>query len=80
MERATIAQLGADCTTPVGVRAQCEAGEVEVEAFVGLPDGSEWIRDHVSGAADKPAALGQLLAGRLLAAGARDILDRAASA
>ncbi len=80
VERATIARLGADCTTPVGVRAQFEAGEVAVEAFVGLPDGSEWIRDRVIGAAGKPAALGQLLARRLLAAGARDILDRAASA
>ena len=61
VERATIARLGADCTTPVGVRAQFEAGEVAVEAFVGLPDGSEWIRDRVIGAAGKPAALGQLL-------------------
>jgi hydroxymethylbilane synthase len=48
-----------------------------VEAFVGLPDGSEWIRDRVEGDAGEPAALGALLAERLLAAGARDILDRA---
>ncbi len=80
VERATIAHLHADCTTPVGVRAQFEAGEVAVEAFIGLPDGSEWIRNRVIGAAGNPAALGQLLARRLLAAGARDILDRAASA
>jgi hydroxymethylbilane synthase len=80
VERAAIAHLGADCTTPVGVRAQFEAGEVEVEAFVGLPDGSEWIRNRVIGGAGSPAALGQLLARRLLDAGARDLLDRAASA
>jgi hydroxymethylbilane synthase len=48
-----------------------------VDAFVGLPDGSEWIRDRVEGKAAEPAAAGALLAERLLAAGARDILDRA---
>lgn len=48
-----------------------------VEAFVGLPDGSEWIRDRVEGDPEEPAAAGALLAERLLSAGAREILDRA---
>ncbi len=48
-----------------------------IEAFVGLPDGSEWIRDRVEGDAEEPAAAGTLLAERLLGAGARAILDRA---
>jgi hydroxymethylbilane synthase len=51
-----------------------------VEAFVGLPDGREWIRDRVEGEADDPAAAGALLAERLLGAGAREILDRAEAA
>jgi hydroxymethylbilane synthase len=50
---------------------------LRIEAFVGLPDGSEWIRDRVEGEADEPAAAGALLAERLLGAGAREILDRA---
>jgi hydroxymethylbilane synthase len=54
-----------------------EGGVLVIEAFVGLPDGSEWIRDRVEGEAEEPAALGAALAERLLAAGARDILDRA---
>ena len=54
-----------------------EAPAIAVEAFVGLPDGSEWIRDRVEGDAEEPAAAGALLAERLLAAGARDLLDRA---
>jgi len=78
VERATIAHLGADCTTPVGVRARFDLGRIEVEAFVGLPDGDEWIRDRLSAAAAEPETLGGLLAERLSAAGARDILDRAA--
>jgi hydroxymethylbilane synthase len=54
-------------------------GSLLVEAFVGLPDGSEWIRDRVEGEAAEPAACGAQLAERLLAAGAREILDRAAA-
>jgi hydroxymethylbilane synthase len=58
-------------------RAPDESRSLVVEAFVGLPDGSEWIRDRVAGAAEEPAAVGALVAERLLGAGARDILDRA---
>lgn len=85
-ERAVVALLGATCDTPVGVRATVaeiageepgEAAELHLEAFVGLPDGSEWIRDQVEGDAAEPAAAGGLLAERLLGAGARDLLDRA---
>jgi hydroxymethylbilane synthase len=76
-ERAVVAMLDATCATPIGVHATVEGGRIEVEAFVGLPDGSEWIRDRVEGEADEPGAAGSLLAERLLSAGAREILDRA---
>jgi hydroxymethylbilane synthase len=76
-ERAVVALLDATCATPIGVHAQVEGTRLTIEAFVGLPDGSEWIRDRVEGAAKEPAAAGALLAERLMSAGARDILDRA---
>jgi hydroxymethylbilane synthase len=66
---------------PVGdERGEASAGDGErlrLNAFVGLPDGSEWIRDTVEGDAADPAAAGRELADRLLSAGARDILHRA---
>jgi hydroxymethylbilane synthase len=76
-ERAVVALLEADCTTPIGVHARVEDERLALEAFVGLPDGSEWIRDRVEGEAAEPAAAGASLAERLIGAGARDILDRA---
>jgi hydroxymethylbilane synthase len=76
-ERAVVALLEADCTTPIGVHARVDDKLIAIEAFVGLPDGGEWIRDRVEGEAAEPAAAGALLAERLLGAGARDILDRA---
>jgi hydroxymethylbilane synthase len=76
-ERAAVALLEATCATPIGVHATIDDERIEIEAFVGLPDGSEWIRDRVEGKAATPAEAGALLAERLLSAGARDILDRA---
>jgi hydroxymethylbilane synthase len=76
-ERAVISLLEATCATPIGIRAQVDGERMSVDAFVGLPDGSEWIRDRVEGDAAEPAALGGGLAQRLLATGARELLDRA---
>jgi hydroxymethylbilane synthase len=76
-ERAVVALLDATCATPIGIHAQAEGARLTIEAFIGLPDGSEWIRDRVEAAAEEPAAAGALLTERLLGAGARDILDRA---
>jgi hydroxymethylbilane synthase len=85
-ERAVVALLDATCATPIGVHARVagdaagpsgNAGGLVIDAFVGLPDGSEWIRDRVEGDATEPAAIGAHLAERLLGAGARDILDQA---
>jgi hydroxymethylbilane synthase len=77
VERTVVALLDATCATPIGVHARVEGKRIEVSAFVGLPDGSEWVRDRVEGEPSDPIALGEQLGERLLAVGARDILDRA---
>jgi hydroxymethylbilane synthase len=76
-ERIAVVALDASCQTPVGICARLTGGELTVEGYAGLPDGSEWIRDRVAGDPEQPAALGQALAERMLAAGAGDILRRA---
>ncbi len=76
-ERAAVRLLDASCTTPVGVFARVEGGSLGVDAFVGLPDGSEWLRDRIEADAGEPALAGVQLAERLLGAGARDLLERA---
>jgi hydroxymethylbilane synthase len=76
-ERATVAVLAATCSTPVGVHARVAGDRIAIDGFVGLPDGSDWIRDRVELEAEQPAAVGALLAERLLGAGAREILERA---
>jgi hydroxymethylbilane synthase len=68
-ERDVVARLGASCHTPVGVRAEADGAGLVVRAFVGLPDGSEWLIDEARDAAT--------LADRMRSAGAADLLARA---
>jgi hydroxymethylbilane synthase len=63
-ERTLVAALGASCDTPLGAHAV----DGVLGTFVGLPDGSAWMRDEA------PAAEA---AQRLLSAGAADLLRRA---
>jgi hydroxymethylbilane synthase len=79
-ERAVVALLEATCASPIGVWARREGDALAVEAFVGLPDGSEWIRDRIEGGSAEPALAGAELAERLIGAGARELLDRAEQA
>jgi len=78
-ERAVVALLGATCNSPLGVHASIDltAGGMVVEAFVGLPDGSEWLRDRIEGDSTEPTLLGAELAKRLIDTGGRELLDRA---
>jgi hydroxymethylbilane synthase len=78
-ERTVVSLLGATCNSPLGVHAKVDsrADRMRMEAFVGLPDGSEWLRDSVEGDPAEPTLLGAELAKRLLDTGARELLDRA---
>jgi hydroxymethylbilane synthase len=77
-ERACVARLDASCNTPLGVHAQVgdEDGAIVVRTFVGLPDGSSWLRDETPPCGE-PVAAGALAAERVLAAGGADLLARA---
>lgn len=77
-ERACFTRLEADCSTPIGVHAKCDGTVLRIGAFVGLPDGGEWIRDELDADPTDPEAAGRELAKRLLGAGAAELLTRAA--
>jgi hydroxymethylbilane synthase len=79
-ERAVVGLLEASCATPIGVHAQVDGDRLGIDAYVGLADGSEWIRDRVEGALADPAAAGEELAERLRAVGAGELLERADAA
>lgn len=76
-ERTVVTLLEATCASPLGAFARCEGERIAIDAFVGLPDGSEWLRDRIEADAEQPTLAGAELVQRLLGAGAREILDRA---
>jgi hydroxymethylbilane synthase len=74
-ERELTRALGASCNTPVGAHARAFAdGQLELRAWVGVPDGSAWLSDRLKGGSDD---IGRAVASRMIAAGA-DALLRAA--
>ncbi|MDP2712793.1 MAG: hypothetical protein Q8O56_16405, partial [Solirubrobacteraceae bacterium] len=75
-ERALVARLDASCNTPLGAHAVVGAEGIVLRTFVGLPDGSSWLRDETPPAA-APDEAGELAAERLLAAGGGELLARA---
>jgi hydroxymethylbilane synthase len=84
-ERTVVRSLGATCHTPIGVHAtRTDDDAMRLTAFVGLPDGSRWIRDELElPFMDATSLLGLTVAERMLAAGAADLLaeaERAAAA
>ena len=94
-ERAVVRGLEASCHTPVGVHAVAEGDALRLTAFVGVPDGSRWIRDELASdsalvdaaagdagdarapSSADPSALGAMVAERMLAAGAAELLAEA---
>lgn len=76
-ERALVSALNATCDTPLGALASLKGQTLRLAAYVGLPDGSRWVRDRFEGPASEPAALGASVGERMLAAGAGEILDEA---
>ncbi len=75
-ERALVARLDASCNTPLGAHAEIGDAGIVLRTFVGLPDGSAWLRDETPPAAT-PDAAAALAAERLLAAGGGQLLARA---
>jgi hydroxymethylbilane synthase len=74
-ERTLVAALGASCNTPVGAYAvPAGEGDVTLRAWVGLPDGSVWAEDELTGPAE---SVGDEVASRLIAAGADELLRQA---
>ena len=76
-ERAIAETLSASCQSPVATHAVLSGDKITVTALVALPDGSESIREEITGAADKAHELGVTLGKRLLSNGARELLERA---
>ncbi len=73
-ERALGLVVEGSCEVPVGALATVRGAEFDLDAFVGLPDGTRIVRERASGPCAEAEAVGRALGDRLLAAGGREIL------
>lgn len=73
-ERALSRALAGSCQVPIGAFAEMHGPEIHMAGFVSSIDGTQMVRDQVSGPASQPESLGLALADRLIALGAQPIL------
>jgi hydroxymethylbilane synthase len=74
-ERAFARRLQGNCFSPIGAFARLEAGALHLQGAVGSMDGKTLFRDSIVGPYEQAEVLGVELAERVLAAGARALLD-----
>ena len=73
-ERALLHSLGGGCQLPIAAHGVVHSQELRLEGLVAKPDGSQFVRDSVSGSVDNPQELGAALAARLIQRGAEGLL------
>jgi hydroxymethylbilane synthase len=76
-ERSLVEALGGGCQTPIGALATDESGVLQLTAVVVTPDGSRALHETARGPIASARQLGADVAQRLLARGAREILNEA---
>ena len=74
-ERAVVRRLGGGCQMPIGAYAKVSGGDLTITGVVVSLDGSRAVKADAAGSVTDAAALGAMVAERLLVQGAAEILD-----
>jgi len=77
IERDFVSVLEGGCQVPIGISARLKGNEISIDAIVGLPDGSEFIKDSLKTSKDKFQSVGNELAHKFIEKGAKELLKRA---
>ncbi len=77
IERDFVARLEGSCQVPIAVNAKVSSERVLVRAMVGLPDGTEILKEVIDAPRKEAADLGSRLADIMIEAGAKELLKRA---
>lgn len=75
-ERAFLKRLGGGCQVPIAARGDTEDGQLKLRGIVTSLDGSRLVKDSISGELSQAESLGVELAERLLARGAKEIIEQ----
>ncbi len=76
IERDFIEVLNGGCQVPIGVSAVLNGNEIKVRAIVGMPDGSEMLREEINATKKEYETLGKKLANIMVKKGAKELLEK----
>ncbi len=74
-ERSFAVVLEGGCTVPLGCLARVEGDRMVVAGYLSGPDGTDALRDRISGSPAEAESLGAELAQAILASGGKEILE-----
>lgn len=77
VERDFVEVLQGGCQVPIGVNAKLKGDEIAVRCIVGMPDGSEMLKEKSLGSKSDYRSLGRELADTMIENGAIKLLKRA---
>ncbi len=77
IERDFVGRLEGSCQVPIAVNAKVSPERVLVRAMVGLPDGTEILKEIIDAPRNEAESLGVRLADIMIEAGAKELLERA---
>ncbi len=76
-EREFVRVLEGGCQVPIGVHCEILDSDVCIEAIIGLPNGTEILKDSIRGAKTESMRLAQNLAQSMIQKGAKEVLQKA---
>ncbi len=77
IERDFVTVLEGGCQVPIGINAKVDGGKIDISCLIGLPDGTEVLREKVQIKKDDYKHIGKKLAQNMIVRGAKDLLQRA---
>ena len=77
IERDFVTVLEGGCQVPIGINAKVNGDDIDISCLIGLPDGTEVLRERVKISKDKYKGIGEELALNMINKGAKDLLKRA---
>ncbi|PSM51667.1 hydroxymethylbilane synthase [Campylobacter blaseri] len=77
IERDFVRVLEGGCQVPIGMNAELDGDKVIIKAIIGMPDGSEYLKEELIISKDEYKDFGVKLANNMIEKGAKELLKRA---
>ncbi len=77
IERDFVTVLEGGCQVPIGINAKVNENNIDISCLIGLPDGTEVLREKTQVSIDEYKTIGKKLAQNMIERGAKELLKRA---